>query len=313
MLLKQGSTGVNVEYLQRGLHMNLFPVGKFDGIYGSKVRNSVINFQKKFGLIVDGICGDKTWNKITILVKVIQAGLNKTGYNVGAVDGLAGAKTYSKLLEFQTANNIVADGMVGANTIAAFNAITVDPPTPDNGGSLKGRKIFIDPGHGGSDPGAIGNGLNEKDIVLEIAKKVGAILMQEGASIQYSRTTDVFVELRERATKANNNLADLFISIHSNSFTNSSANGTECFTKPSAALKTKVLSRNIAHSISQNLGLVNRGHKEANYTVITATNMPALLVETAFISNFNDANLLRGKQDEFAKIIADEIIKYFNY
>ena len=174
-----------------------------------------------------------------------------------------------------------------------------------------GLKVFIDPGHGGYDPGALGNGLQEKDVVLAISKKLGMKLNSYGISVQYSRTTDTFVDLDPRAQQANNWGANLFVSIHANSAT-ASASGTECYTKPAADSKTKQLSANVAQSISSKLGISNRGHKEEVWRVLMSSNMPAILVETAFISNSGDANLLKNRQDDFANTIAEQIAKYLN-
>jgi len=182
-----------------------------------------------------------------------------------------------------------------------------DPVLPPVTGA---RKVFIDPGHGGSDPGAIGNGLNEKDVVLSISKKVGNILTQNGISVAYSRTSDTYVSLEGRAQQANSLGSSLFVSIHANSFAGA-ANGTECYTYPSADAKNKELSRNVSRAIANKFGIPNRGHKEEDFAVLRLTNMPAILVETAFISNASDANLLRNRQDDFATAIANEIIKYF--
>ncbi|WP_343019622.1 N-acetylmuramoyl-L-alanine amidase, partial [Clostridium celatum] len=173
-----------------------------------------------------------------------------------------------------------------------------------------GLKVFIDPGHGGSDPGASGNGLQEKNIVLSISKKIGVILNSYGISVKYSRETDTFVDLEPRAQQANSWGANLFVSIHANSSTASSASGTECYTKPAADAKTKQLSANVSKSISNKLGIPNRGHKEEVWRVLMASNMPAILVETAFISNSGDANLLKTRQDDFAKAIAIQICNY---
>lgn len=177
------------------------------------------------------------------------------------------------------------------------------PPVPS------GRKVFIDPGHGGSDSGAIGNGLNEKDIVLEISKKVGNILTQNGVTVEYSRKNDTYISLDGRAQMANNWGASLFISIHANSASSSEATGTECFTYPTADEQNKKLSANIAKAIANKFDIANRGHKEADFAVLRLTNMPAILVETAFINNTNDANLLKNRQGDFAQVIADEILK----
>ena len=85
--------------------------------------------------------------------------------------------------------------------------------------------VFIDPGHGGSDPGALGNGLQEKDLTLAIALKVGSILKQHDLQVGYSRTTDTYVSLEDRAKLANRSNADIFVSIHINSAKNTLARG----------------------------------------------------------------------------------------
>src|SRR5690606_39970832 len=91
-------------------------------------------------------------------------------------------------------------------------------------------KIFIDPGHGGSDPGATANGLKEKDLTLKIALKMKDLLMQyEGVQVKLRRETDKYLSLSERANMANKWEADYFISIHVNAATNAAATGFESY------------------------------------------------------------------------------------
>lgn len=182
--------------------------------------------------------------------------------------------------------------------------------TGNSGGEIPGGlKVFIDPGHGRYDPGAVENGFQEKAIVLSIAKKLGIILNSYGISVKYSRENDTFIELEDRSQMANNFGANLFVSIHANS-ASPSVRGTECYTKPAADAKTKQLSANVSKSISSKLGIANRGHKEEVWRVLMSSNMPAILAETAFITNSGDANLLKNRQDDFANSIASEILKY---
>lgn len=169
------------------------------------------------------------------------------------------------------------------------------------------KKVFIDAGHGEKDSGALGNVLKEKDIALSIAKELGEELTANGVLVEYSRKSDLFLELSERADNANIWGADLFVSIHCNSH-ESNASGTECYTSPNTNGTTKKLSKNISSSISLNLNLTNRGHKEANFTVLKDTDMPAILIETAFISNNEDAVKLKEKSNIFASTIANEIL-----
>ena len=89
--------------------------------------------------------------------------------------------------------------------------------------STKGKLIVIDPGHGGSDSGAVGNGLKEKNVVLATSKKLGALLTKRGYKVLYTRSTDVFINLRSRTAFAAKKNADMFISIHANAAPNASS------------------------------------------------------------------------------------------
>ena len=317
--------------IQAQLNKKGCSVGTVDGIAGPTTYNAVISFQNKNGLTADGQVGTATWDilfdtvsggtthtrilKVTSPlmqgddVKAVQNKLNSLGYNCGTADGYYGNATKSAVISFQSAKGLTADGEVGPATWSAlFNS-----SSSSGGGTLPGGsiKVFIDAGHGGSDPGAVGNGLKEKDIVLSIATKLGALLNGRGISIKYSRTTDTYLSLEERARLANAWGADLFVSIHANSAT-SSVRGTECYTHPTANTATKTLSGNVSRAIANKFGISNRGHKEANFAVLRLSNMPAILVETAFISNSSDANLLNTRQDDFANAIFNEILNYFN-
>ena len=317
--------------IQAQLNKKGCSVGTVDGIAGPATYNAVISFQNKNGLTADGQVGTATWDilfdtvsggttytrilKVTSPlmygedIKAVQNKLNSLGYNCGTADGYYGNATKSAVISFQSAKGLTADGEVGPATWSAlFNS-----SSSSGGGTLPGGsiKVFIDAGHGGSDPGAVGNGLKEKDIVLSIATKLGALLNGRGISIKYSRTTDTYLSLEERARLANAWGADLFVSIHADSAT-SSVRGTECYTHPTANTATKTLSGNVSRAIANKFGISNRGHKEANFAVLRLSNMPSILVETAFISNSSDANLLNTRQADFSVTIANSILSYFS-
>lgn len=173
-------------------------------------------------------------------------------------------------------------------------------------------KVTLDAGHGGSDPGAVGNGLREKDITLKITLMVGEILKKHGVNVNYTRKTDKFVSLYGRAAIANKFGADLFVSIHCNSASSSGARGVEVFSYPGSGSGMQA-SKNVLEAILENGSLyaANRGNKTAYFTVLSATAMDAILVETAFISNQYDAQILTSKQKEFAEAIAKGILKHF--
>lgn len=174
------------------------------------------------------------------------------------------------------------------------------------------KAICIDAGHGGKDSGAVGNGLLEKDIVLNIAKKLKVMLIEKGFNVCMTREDDTFVELKDRCIIANKQKADIFVSIHCNSVENKSAFGFEIF-HTQGSIQGQKLSADIKLAINENKELIrtDRGIKTANFTVLTGTNMPAVLIETAFISNGDDSKILKTKQTEFAKAICKGICNYF--
>ena len=312
--------------IQAQLNKKGCSVGTVDGIAGPATYNAVISFQNKNGLTADGQVGTATWDilfdtvsggtthtrilKVTSPlmygedVRAVQNKLNSLGYNAGTADGYYGEGTRTAVINFQTARGLDIDGEVGPNT---WNTLFNTSSSGGNGVTSNIRKVFIDPGHGGTDPGASGNGLYEKEVVLSISKKVRNILISKGFEVELSRSTDQYVSLSDRAAQANAWDADLFVSIHCNSATSSSANGTECYTYPTANTSTKSLSKNMASALASKLGLTNRGHKEANFAVLRLSNMPAILIETAFINNANDASKLKTRENDFASAIANQI------
>lgn len=170
------------------------------------------------------------------------------------------------------------------------------------------KTICLDAGHGGTDPGACGNGLKEKDITLKMIGKVRDLLEKSGFEVVLTRTTDTYVKLSERCRIANSNKCDCFVSIHTNSATNTTARGIEtlCYTK-----------NNLAFYIQQNLieatGLTNRGVKERkDLAVLNGTEMQAVLVELGFISNAEDSKLLIDESflNKSAESIAKGVCRY---
>ena len=156
-------------------------------------------------------------------------------------------------------------------------------------------KIVLDAGHGGHDPGAISNGLREKDLTLAIVKHIGKMLEEyEDVEILYTRTDDRFLDLSERAAIANKTGADFFLSVHINA---GGGTGFESYVHPNANSAT-IAYQNVIHAeIMKSLGNVNdRGKKRANYAVLRETKMPAILTENLFIDNVNDAVKLKSEQ-----------------
>lgn len=188
---------------------------------------------------------------------------------------------------------------------------------------LSGKLIAIDPGHGGSDPGAIGRKtkLYEKNATLDISKKVHALLLQKGAIVKMTRTTDVDVhgpsatdaqELQARVDVADKNNAHIFVSIHINSSTSAEIGGTSTYYTPKTP-QDAILAQCIQNKLIEFGGLNNLGIRQAGFYVTKRSKMPAALLELAFISNEREEKLLASNwfQNKLTYGIVAGIEDYF--
>ena len=173
-------------------------------------------------------------------------------------------------------------------------------------------KIFIDPGHGGQDSGATGNGLREKELTLEIATHIKNLLLAEynNVTVKMSRTDDSYVTLTERTSSANAWGADYFLSIHINA---GGGEGYEDYIYPGISGVTKAYQSNIHSEVMKLVNFKDRGMKTANFHVLRESNMPALLTENGFIDNSRDATKLKSASfiDAIARGHVNGIAKSF--
>ncbi|GIO26655.1 N-acetylmuramoyl-L-alanine amidase [Ornithinibacillus bavariensis] len=166
-------------------------------------------------------------------------------------------------------------------------------------------KLYLDPGHGGTDGGASGNGLLEKNVNLDIALRIRNTLLNsyDNVEVRMSRTNDITKSLKARTDEANAWGADYYLSIHCNSF-NGSARGYEDYIHSNLSDSSLTARyQDILHTEITKLNqLTNRGQKKADFHVLRESNMPALLTENGFIDNPNDANLM--KQTSWLQAVA---------
>jgi len=207
-------------------------------------------------------------------------------------------------------------------------------------------RIVIDPGHGGHDPGAKARGLEEAELVLDVALRLEALLKDAGVEVIMTRRTDTFIALEERTAIANRAGADLFLSIHSNASASDLAHGIETYflnfaPNPQAeaiaarenaggaktmrnlpdivraiALNNKIdESRDFASMVQNamytklqksNKTVRNLGVKQAPFMVLVGATMPSILAEISFITNRNEATLL--KTDKYKQQIAEALL-----
>lgn len=157
-------------------------------------------------------------------------------------------------------------------------------------------KVYLDPGHGGSDPGAVANGLKEKDLVLSIAKYARNYLQNnyKGVTVRMSRSTDKYLTLTQRANDANRWGADVFVSIHINA---GGGVGYEDYIYNGKVSSNTHKLQDAIHKKVAPLFTRDRGRKRANFAVVRQTKMPAVLTENGFIDNKTDANFLSKKSN----------------
>ena len=258
---------------------------------------------------------------------------------------LGGGQTASRNNSSQTSRYTTTQKQSTTNTQTAQ---TQTQPNTSTGN--KKYTIVVDPGHGGHDSGARGNGYNEKDIALQVATKLANNLRQD-YNVIMTRNSDFFVPLDTRAKIGNDSNADFFISIHLNSSSSSSANGTEVFyfskkdqgsyAAQVAKFENKVdgsygdvpfsdfilndifyrknqkTSQAIAESVLDGLinltGLRRRGVFGANFAVLRGSNSPSILVELGFMNNYSDLShyLTPEGQESAASTIGNAIRKFF--
>ena len=256
-------------------------------------------------------------------------------------------------VKFNNPNAVSSDnkGKTGDRITGSREKETVGTPDASErrpGSNRKGTyTIVVDPGHGGHDSGAVGNGYREKDLALQVGIKLGKEL-EKDYNVIMTRTTDVFKTLQERPEIGNVRSADLFVSVHLNSGGNSSASGTEVYyyAKKDAdnysrdvakfnntvdsgvamsdyALKdinyrmnqtrSSALAQDVLDGLLNNFSVRDRGVKNANFAVLRGSNSPSILIELGFVTNYSDVSQFVNDYDQerAAKAIADAIRRHF--
>ena len=249
----------------------------------------------------------------------------------------------SKLSESTSAKKSTQKGLNPEST-SAKKGLNPESLTREFG--LMAKTIVIDPGHGGKDPGALGDGtIQEKGIVLSISEKLKEILIAKGYNVLMTRNTNRFIPLKERTQFATRHKADLFLSIHANASENSKAKGIETYyldvsstdkaseqlaarenvnsgysiqelesllkgiIQESKSEDSRRLAAHVQRSLVQTTGAVDRGVKHARFVVLIGTQVPAILIEAGFVSNSTERQKLvtTAYQSKIAAAIADGV------
>ena len=230
------------------------------------------------------------------------------GVRIGSVDQLSVQLLSLQLQRYSTALVPPQATLSPSQRDPALETQTFAPQQPR---LPKGRIIVVvDPGHGGKDSGAVGiGGLQEKNVILPIAQQVAAILEQHGVQVVLTRTADYFVDLAPRVEMTQRVNANLFVSIHANSIdSRPDVNGLEVYYYDSGMR----LAQTIQKSVLQSIDIRERGVRRARFYVLRKNSIPAVLVETGYVTGVEDAPRLAAPayQSQMAAAIARGILQY---
>jgi N-acetylmuramoyl-L-alanine amidase len=304
------------------------PAEGFDpALFDASLERAVRAFQQHKGLIVDGVVGVETFTAIDgarwalgdrILmhtpghlqrgedVVTLQERLNTLGFAAGRVDGRFGPQTESAVRSFQRAYGLSGDGSVGPDTLRAFtdlrrsvsggsaNVLRERELVRRSGHSLSGRTVVLDPGHGGSNTGAVAHGLVESEVVMDLARRIEGRLTAIGVSVVYTRTEHTSPTEDERAALANDAGADLLLSLHCDSHDAAQASGVATFffgrdRQTSWSAVGEHLADLVLREVVARTGLENCRSHGRSWALLQQTRMPAVRIEAGYLSHPRDA------------------------
>lgn len=349
-LIRRGHRHKGVADLQTRLEKLGFVIDSLElgGTFGRSTEMAIKEFQQRAGLDVDGIVGDDTWKALVESswtlgdrplrlsqpflrgddVRELQVRLNALGFTAGKHDGIFGLGTAAALRDFQRNLAVNEDGIVGHETLRALERLRMvikpglgpriterearraDPP------GLAGKRIVLDPGHGGDDAGEIGpGGETESDWVFRLSAKLALLLDAERAHTMLTRGPNDGPEESQRAQLANRFGADLLLSIHLNSHPTPIAAGAATYYFQGGTVASEP-GEHLAGLIQH--ALIRAGRPDCSthgkaYPILRETQMPAVLVEPGFITNPEELGELVGSVDVIAKAMLEAVQQYFSY
>ncbi|WP_054712932.1 N-acetylmuramoyl-L-alanine amidase [Bacillus sp. JCM 19041] len=213
-----------------------------------------------------------------------------------------GKLTYGAKVEYIQVNTdwaqVTYNGKLGFIHTSYLSNETI--PTSQSGSevdlistSSENMRVVLDAGHGGHDPGAVVQAVKEKDIVYDYKEQIKRVLEADGIEVIETRSNDEFLSLAERVSYANRNNADLFLSIHANSYSDERVNGLETHFY-SSRREAQILNDELSEFSSNS----NRGIYQSNLQVLRNASVPAVLVELGYMTNANELYLLQSKKHQ---------------
>lgn len=346
--LRRGDIGVDVADINALLHALglLGPTGEMDGqaVFTAGTERAVLAFQQERGLRADGTVGRATYQvlrgaqyhlgsrPLTYIfsaplygddVLALQRQLNGLGYDVGRCDAAFGPRTMSALRRFQHDMGLDPDGVCGAETVRTLRRLV---RTPAGGGRpvllreqeklrtsgrrLRGKRIIIDPGHGGADPGAVHGSTTEADLMWDLARRLEGHMVAVGMDALLSRGPRNCPPVAHRAELANAADADLLLSLHCDSSKSAHASGVAGFYFGTGDVTTttagELLARFVQRELVARTGLPDCGTHPKTWDILTRCRCPALRVELGYLSHPLDR--ARLEDPAFRDLVAEGIL-----
>ena len=343
-LLRRGDTGPAVAEVQAALAgLGLLHGPPPHASYDDATEHAVRVFQQRRGLSVDGLVGPETYRAINAArhrlgdrllslsaghlmvgddVGALQDRLLELGFDAGRVDGVFGARTEAALKSFQREYGLLPDGSCGPQTLRALRQLgrLVVGGRPQqlresealhrSGSSLAGKIVVIDPGHGGADRGAVGNGLEEAAIVEDLAGRFEGRLLASGVRTLLTRGPDSCPTDSDRADLANEAGADLLVSLHCDRSASPEPNGVASYHFGTGTGTTSTVGEHLAGLVQREIvartDLLDCKVHAKTWELLRLTRMPAVRLELGHLTSARDA--ARLAEPSFRDTVAEALL-----
>ncbi|HEY3896734.1 MAG TPA: N-acetylmuramoyl-L-alanine amidase [Pseudonocardiaceae bacterium] len=346
-LLRRGDTGSAVTALRAMLTTQglLAPLSSQESAdsFDLTVEHAVRAFQQRRGLITDGVVGLATYQALCdarlelgcrILshtrprpmrgddVAALQERLLELGYDADRADGVFGRQTESALRSFQRDYGLLVDGVCGPATLRALRQL--QPKVRGGrpvllreqervrraGPALRGKRIIIDPCHGGSEQGTVVEGASEAQLMWELAQRLTERMVATGMETLLSRGPDTSPTEAERAALANDAAADLVLSLHTDSHHTTLAHGLATFHfgngNGTSSTVGEALAEFIQRELTARTGMLDCGSHPRTWELLRMTRMPAVRIELGYLTN--PADRRRLLDPEFSDVVAEGVL-----
>jgi N-acetylmuramoyl-L-alanine amidase len=298
-------------------------------VYDAATELAVRHFQQVRGLSVDGRVGEETYRALSEArwslgdrllhhdpvrpmrgddVTNLQDRLHELGYDAGPVDGVFGPETERGLRAFQRDYGLTSDGTCGPATLRALRQLgrKVIGGRPqllrqsasfvESGPHLIGRRIVVDPGHGGTDTGFTAGETTEADLVLDLASRIEGRLAAAGATVYLTRGRDQDPSPAERTAFANDAHADLFLSLHTDAHSSEHARGVASYYYGTGSGASSTVGEQFANLVRREVvartGLLDLGSHPKTWDLLRMSRMPAVRIDVGYLSHPVDRLLL---------------------